>query len=115
LLVPGRVLLERLIGQDKVDVVMILVTFVVLQALDLITTLLFLQNGVAEGNPLMRAAFRWFANPLIALGLAKTFAIVLAILAWRSGRRGLLSRINRLFALFVVWNLLAGWVGGSGA
>ena len=86
--------------------------FVCLQAMDTLTTLLFLRHGVSEANPLMRAALSIAGNPAMALALPKIFAIVLALYAWRSGRRQLLRRMNFLFALFVAWNLLAAAVGG---
>ena len=85
--------------------------FISLQALDALTTLLFLRHGVAEANPLIRAALAGAADPRIALVLAKSLAVALGMLAWRSGRRQLLRKINVLFALCVAWNLVAAWVG----
>jgi len=86
---------------------MILLGFVVLQLLDALTTLFFLRNGVAEANPLIRAALALSGNPAVALTAPKVFAIGLALYAWRSGRRGLMARLNVLFALVVGWNLIA--------
>lgn len=94
---------------------MILVVFICLQVMDTLTTLLFLHHGVAEANPLIRAALTGPAQPGVALVLAKLFAIALATFAWRSGRTGLLWKVNLLFALCVVWNLLATWVGHTAA
>ena len=95
---------------------MILIAFICLQALDALTTLLFLRHGVGEANPLIRAALARAADPRIALALAKILAVVLGTVAWRSGRKRLLRKINVLFALCVVWNLVAAWVGhGAGA
>jgi hypothetical protein len=90
---------------------MILFAFICLQVMDTLTTLLFLHNGVAEGNPLIRAALARSAQPGMALVLAKLFAIALATFAWRSGRRGLLRKVNVLFALCVAWNVVATVVG----
>ena len=92
---------------------MILVSFVLLQMVDLLTTLLFLHNGVREGNPLIRAALTASADPVIALLLAKLVGVTLGIVAWRMGRRGLLGKLNVVFAACVVWNLVAAWVGHS--
>jgi hypothetical protein len=90
---------------------MILLAFICLQALDILTTVLFLHHGVAEGNPLIRAALASSTRPEIALILAKIFAIALATFAWRSGRIGLLRKINVVFAACVAWNLIATLVG----
>lgn len=85
-----------------------LVAFICLQVLDGLTTLLFLGRGVAEGNPLVRAALHASqtgpALPLVAVKLA---GIAVALYAYRSGRLKMLRRINVLFALCVAWNLVA--------
>lgn len=90
---------------------MILIVFITLQALDALTTLLFLHFGVAEANPLVRAALKISTQPAVALLLVKGFAIALATFAWSSGRRGLLWKINLLFAMCVTWNLVATALG----
>jgi hypothetical protein len=90
---------------------MILLVFICLQIMDTLTTLLFLQHGVAEANPLIRGVLAVTAHPRIALMLAKAFAIALATYAWRSGRTGLLWKVNLLFAACVAWNLIATLVG----
>ena len=79
--------------------------------MDALTTLLFLHHGVAEGNPLIRATLAGSAQPGMALAMAKGFAIALATFAWRSGRTRLLRKVNVLFALCVIWNLVATLVG----
>jgi hypothetical protein len=78
-----------------------------LQVLDLMTTLAFMLNGIREGNPLVRAAMHVAPNPLSGLVLVKILAVALGIYCWRGGRGRLLTRINLLFALVVVWNLAA--------
>ena len=85
----------------------ILLVFVALQFCDLATTLVFLRQGVAEGNPLMAALIRVSAHPAMALLLVKAIACGLALFAWRSRRTRLLRRANVFFALCVGWNLLA--------
>ncbi|MBZ5622621.1 MAG: DUF5658 family protein [Acidobacteriia bacterium] len=94
---------------------MALLAFVLLQVMDTLTTLLFLHHGVAEANPLIRAVLAGSAQPGMALALPKIFAIALAAFAWRSGRQGLLRKMNVLFALCVAWNLLATFVGHATA
>jgi hypothetical protein len=86
---------------------MILITFICLQMIDIFTTLLFLHSGVAEGNPLIRAALAGSARPGMTLVLTKAFAIALATFAWRSGRTGLLRKVNLLFTFCAAWNLVA--------
>jgi hypothetical protein len=86
---------------------MTLFLFALLQLLDAATTLLFLHQGVAEANPLMRAAMAVAGQPALALAIPKMLAIGVAFYAWRSGRSRLLRRINVLFTLCVVWNLAA--------
>jgi hypothetical protein len=88
---------------------MALLAFIGLQVLDTLTTLLFLRHGVHEANPLVRAALASSADPGIALGLPKVLAIVLASVAWYSGRKSLLRKVNVLYLVFVVWNLTAAW------
>ena len=78
-----------------------------LQFFDLATTLVFLQQGVAEANPLVAALIRLSAQPAIAVLLAKAAGCGLALYAWRSRRTRLLRRANLFFALCVGWNLLA--------
>jgi hypothetical protein len=84
-----------------------LVLFVVLQLCDMGTTLVFLTHGVSEGNPLLAAAFRASAHPVMVLALAKLAGCGLAYLAWKSRRARLLGRINVFFGACVVWNLAA--------
>jgi len=85
----------------------ILFVFLALQFCDLATTLVFLQNGVGEANPLVAALVRVSAQPAVALLLVKAAACGLAVYAWRGRRTRLLRRANLFFALCVGWNLLA--------
>jgi hypothetical protein len=94
---------------------MTLFAFISLQVMDALTTLLFLHRGIGEANPLIRVALAGSADPRMALALAKGFAVALGTVAWRSGRRRLLGKMNVLFALCVAWNLMAAWVGDAGA
>jgi hypothetical protein len=85
----------------------ILLVFVALQFCDLATTLVFLQHGVGEANPLVAALMRASAQPAVAVLLVKAAGCGLAVYAWRSRRMRLLRRANLFFALCVGWNLLA--------
>lgn len=90
---------------------MALFTFICLQALDTLTTLLFLHHGVHEANPLIGAALTSSTDPGMAVGAAKVLAIALATVAWYSGRKNLLRKVNVLYLACVVWNLAAVWAG----
>jgi hypothetical protein len=85
----------------------ILLVFLALQFCDLATTLVFLQHGVGEANPLVAALMRVSAQPAVAVLLVKAAACGLAAYAWRSKRTRLLRRANLFFAVCVGWNLLA--------
>jgi len=85
----------------------LLLQFSYLQALDFLTTVAFLLHGVHEGNPLVRLAMSFTANPLSALLVVKVAAIVLGIYCWWVRRTRVLARMNVLFALVVAWNLVA--------
>ena len=93
--------------QSRTPLNQLLWQFSYLQALDFLTTVAFLLNGVREGNPLVRLALSAGANPLASLLAVKLLAIVLGLYCWYRGRRQLLLRINVLFALLVAWNLVA--------
>ena len=85
----------------------LLLQYAYLQALDLLTTIAFLLNGVREANPVVRLAFGLAPSPLSGLLMIKVLAIALGILCWRSGRVRTLSRVNLLFAALIAWNLTA--------
>jgi hypothetical protein len=85
----------------------ILLVFLALQFCDLATTLVFLQHGVGEANPLVGALMRVSAQPAVAVLLVKAAACGLAVYGWRSRRTRLLRRANVFFAVCVGWNLLA--------
>ena len=85
----------------------ILLVFVALQFCDLATTLVFLQHGMGEANPLVAALIRISAQPVLAMLLVKAAGCALAVYAWRGRRTRLLRRANLFFAVCVGWNLLA--------
>lgn len=78
-----------------------------LQILDLLTTVAFLHNGVQEGNPFVRLALQLTGSALLGLLAVKAVGVGLGVLAYRTHRIQLLSRINVAFALLIVWNLVA--------
>ena len=84
-----------------------LLVFLLLQIADAGTTLLFLNHGIGEANPLIAAAFRVSMSPALSLVLVKAAGCAVALYAWRSGRRTLLRRANLFFAACVIWNCAA--------
>jgi hypothetical protein len=84
-----------------------LLIFSYFQVLDLLTTVIFIMQGVQEANPLVNFALRAAPSPLLGLVLVKIAAIGLGLFCWRIGRNSLLVKMNVLFALLVSWNLLA--------
>ena len=89
----------------------LLIQFAYLQMLDLMTTIAFLVNGIQEANPLVRLVLDRAPNPVSGLVVVKVFAILLGVYCWRVGRTRVLSRMNVLFAIVVVWNLVALIIG----
>jgi hypothetical protein len=85
----------------------LMMQYIYLQALDFLTTAAFLAYGIKEANPVVRAFLELGSTPLSGLFLLKLLAVGLGIFCWKLGRHRLLSRVNGLFALLVVWNLVA--------
>jgi len=96
-----------MLGVDESEPCMPLIAFICLQVMDTLTTLLFLRHGVPEANPLIGAALASSAGPGMALAVPKVLAIVMATVAWRSGRKRLLRKVNVVYVACVVWNLAA--------
>jgi hypothetical protein len=85
----------------------LLFVFVCLQAMDALTTIVFLRFGVHEANPLVRMALAAFTRPELGVIAPKLFAVGLGVFAWRTGRTRLLWTMNILFAACVAWNVMA--------
>jgi len=92
----------------------LLLQYSYLQVLDFLTTVAFLLHGVQEGNPLVRVALRYAPHPLGGLLAVKLAAVALGLYCWHRGRSKLLTRINWMFALVVVWNMAALIVASAG-
>jgi hypothetical protein len=81
--------------------------FVVLQFLDMMTTLIFLRAGVAEGNPLVTLALAHGHAPWTGLIAVKIIATMIGLICYRTGRFSTLRLANAGYSLIVGWNLLA--------
>ena len=79
--------------------------FVLLQVLDLITTLVGLRMGGTELNPFIASLMR-ITEPAIGVLVVKAFGFGLGgYFVWKQKTR-LIRRINYLFALLVIWNVV---------
>jgi hypothetical protein len=87
--------------------VKLLVEFSYLQMLDILTTLAFLMQGVAEANPIVNWAMGAGPSPVVGLVMLKLAAFGLALVCFTQARHKLLQRVNVFFAALVVWNLFA--------
>ena len=80
-----------------------LTVFVVLQLLDILTTLLGLRAGAQEGSMFLGRLMR--AGPLAALLIAKIIAVLLVAVAMKFRRPRVVVFLNYWFAVVVSWNL----------
>ena len=78
-------------------------TFVILQVLDILTTLLGLQMGAHEASMFIGRLMQ--VGPVAALLIAKLFAVLLATAALRFKRPRVVVFLNFWFAAIVSWNL----------
>jgi hypothetical protein len=84
----------------------LLTDFVYLQLLDILTTLAFLMQGVAEGNPIVRWVLSQGENPIQSLILMKALAVALAVFCVVKARHRVLRIANAFFAVLVAYNLV---------
>jgi Na+/alanine symporter len=96
-----------LYGGKEIEPVKLLTDFVYLQLLDILTTLAFLMQGVAEGNPFVRWMLSLGENPIQSLIIVKSIAVVLAAYCVVRSRHRVLRIANIFFAILVAYNLIA--------
>ena len=80
-----------------------LTVFIVLQVLDILTTLLGLELGAQESSMFLGRLMR--AGPVAALLIAKITAVLLVAIALRFKRPRIIVFLNYWFAVVVSWNL----------
>ena len=80
-----------------------LIVFVSLQTLDILTTLIGLRVGAAEGSIFVSRLMR--LGPFNALLISKILAVFLVALALRVKRPRVVVFLNYWFAVIVSWNL----------
>ena len=81
--------------------------FAGLQILDVLSTTVCLVRGVPEGNPIVRWTMAAAGGSLVGLLYAKTLAMLMGAIYWRSCGLSLLRRATVAYAAVVGWNLLA--------
>jgi hypothetical protein len=80
------------------------VTFLALQALDVLTTMIGLQLGAGESSAFVNRLLNY--GPLSGLLLSKLISIVLVTGVVAFGRGRLMRILNPWYALVVTWNLI---------
>ena len=78
--------------------------FIVLQVLDILTTLLGLQMGAQESSVFLGRLMR--AGPVAALLIAKILAVMMVTMAMKFKRPRVVVFLNYWFAGVVSWNLV---------
>jgi hypothetical protein len=84
----------------------VLTVFILLQCLDLLTTLVFLNKGIAEGNPIVHWALSLTGVPWVGITVTKTIAGLIGQYCYTRGRVNLLRLANIGYFLVVSWNLI---------
>ncbi len=82
-----------------------LAVFVLLQLLDIVTTLLGLRVGAHEGSLFIARLMKM--NPMAALLISKLLAVILVGVALRWHRPRVVVLVNYWVGLVVIWNLIA--------
>ncbi len=80
------------------------VTFVALQALDVLTTMIGLNLGAGESSAFVNRLLNY--GPLSGLLFSKLISIVLVTAVVAFGRGRLMRILNPWYALVVTWNLI---------
>ena len=83
----------------------LLVTFVVLQSLDVLTTLMGLKMGAVESSTFIGGVMARF-GAVSGLLVSKLIASLILVGAMRLGRSHLIVFVNCWFTCIVSWNLL---------
>ena len=78
--------------------------FVALQVLDLLTTMIGLQMGAAEGSVFIGRLIQ--TSPMSGLLIAKIVAVILVALAVKFRRPRIIVVLNYWSALVVAWNMV---------
>jgi hypothetical protein len=84
----------------------LLLQYTYLQALDTLTTIVFLRNGFLEANPIVRNMIELCSSPVLGLVAIKVMGLLLGVYCWHANRHKALVKANVFFALLVIWNLL---------
>ena len=84
---------------------MLVLTFLGLQVLDFLTTIVGLKVGAAEASPMIRALLALGVTPAMGVAGAKIFALALGGICVAMHRHHVIRWINYWYAALVVWNV----------
>jgi len=79
--------------------------FIILQLLDLLTTVWFTHHGLREGNPFVLWFVKFMPSFTVGLIVIKLWAVGMGYIAYRTANRLFFRLTNPLFVLVVLWNL----------
>ena len=79
-------------------------TFIFLQLLDLLTTLLGFRLGAAEASPFIRLLMHW--GPAAGVALSKLLALTLGGWCVHRKKTNLMRIVNYWYCALVIWNLM---------
>jgi hypothetical protein len=83
----------------------LIATFLGLQFVDFLTTLVGLSIGAGEASPLVRWLLAAGAGPVISVGASKLVAVLLGGVCIGMNRRRILRWINVWYAALAAWNV----------
>ena len=93
----------KFLSSGRVDRIPGLQIFLLLQLLDVVTTTIGFEVGLAEASPFIRYMMQ--LGPVTGLLASKVVAIFLAAFCVRSGRYQVIQYINYWYAALVSWNV----------
>ena len=93
----------KFLSAGRIDRIPGLQIFLVLQLLDVVTTMIGFKVGLAEASPFVR--FLIHLGPMTGLLVSKVIAILLAGFCVWSGRYQVIRYINYWYAALVAWNV----------
>lgn len=101
-MLPGVSLVIRHLTSGRTDHIPGLYLFLLLQVLDVVTTLIGLEKGLSEASAFVR--FLMQLGPLPGLLASKAVALLVAYFSIVSGRYRVIRLICYWYALLVAWN-----------
>ena len=92
----------RFLSSGRTERIFGLQHFLLLQLLDVVTTIIGFEVGLSEASPFIRYMMQ--VGPIAGLLLSKVVAILLAAFCIASGRYQVIRYVNFWYAALVAWN-----------